>query len=294
MTSEYDADTVSAPRLVVMNRSPGGYGFNLHGERNQKAGQTISAVDDGSEAQKAGLRVGDKVIEVNGVNVEQFNHSEVVNRIKKNPQQVSMLVIDHITEAYLRQEGRPITADMANLMTVYQPKQAPSEPEATPPAVAVEDAAPEVQEASVEETAPTPTVVDELESSEQHTTIVTTNNTENEEEASREAEVANDATTPEEVKQLNEVLDKEDAGESTPEPAPVHNGTESHPPVQPAPEPTPEPTPQPVFAPAPAPAPTQVKQAQAPMQKPSGAPKRRTVKEDKTSFADKYKAFTAL
>lgn len=197
MSMEFDADTVSAPRLVVMKRGDGGYGFNLHGERNVQAGQTISAVDDGSEAQKAGLRVGDKVIEVNGLNVEKMSHSDVVKRIKTNPNEVSMLVVDHITQAYLKQEGRPITADMANLMTVYQVKEVSAEPEAQPeepeepePTPVVEESVPEVQESDA--SAPTPTEQETEPPKEDATTT--------------ETEIANDATTPEEVKQLQRRL----------------------------------------------------------------------------------------
>ena len=273
MTTEFDADTVSAPRLVVMKRGPGGYGFNLHGERNVQAGQTISAVDDGCEAQKAGLRVGDKVVEVNGLNVEKMSHSDVVKRIKMNEKEVSMLVIDHITEAYLRQEGRPITADMCNLMTVYQPKQAPSEPEATQPAVAVDESVPEVQESNAVETTPPP---------------ITTEEVKNEVNAGGEAELANEATTPEEVKQLNEVLKNEEDGPApAPEPTPAHNGTNDHPSAAPAPEPTPAPVP--FFAPAP------VVEQHAPLPKPTSKPLRSTIKQQKAeSWDDKYKKFQQL
>lgn len=281
MSTEFDADTVSAPRLVVMKRGDGGYGFNLHGERNVQAGQTISAVDDGSEAQKAGLRVGDKVVEVNGINVEKMSHGDVVKRIKMNEKEVSMLVIDHITEAYLKQEGRPITADMANLMTVYQFKHVVTEPEPEPepaqPAVVVEDSVPEVQESSAVETTPTPT--DE--------SSAVNDSTANEVDS---AEVANEATTPEEVKQLNEVLDKEDepspepAPEPVPEPVPestpvLNNGTVSHP--EPAPQPTPV-----------APPPTQ----HAPLpSRPTSKPLRSTIKQQKAeSWDDKYKKFQNL
>lgn len=275
MTSEFDADTVSAPRLVVMKRGPGGYGFNLHGERNVQAGQTISAVDEGSEAQKAGLRVGDKVVEVNGVNVEKMSHSDVVKRIKMNDKEVTMLVIDHITEAYLKQEGRPITDDMCNLMTVYQPKQAPSEPEATEPAVAVDESVPEMQESNALETTPPPTI----DSSEN-----TTEEVKNEVVAGGDAELANEATTPEEVKQLNEVLKNEEDGPA-PEPTPAQNGTDNHPP-----EPAPEPTPAPATAPSSAPAPAQV-----PAPKPMSKPLRSTIKQQKTeSWDEKYKKFQQL
>ena len=275
MSMEFDADTVSAPRLVVMKRGDGGYGFNLHGERNVQAGQTISAVDDGSEAQKAGLRVGDKVIEVNGLNVEKTSHSDVVKRIKTNPNEVSMLVVDHITQAYLKQEGRSITADMANLMTVYQDKEVSAEPEAQPeepePTPVIEESVPEVQESDA--SAPTPTEQETEPPKEEATTT--------------EAEIANDATTPEEVKQLNEVLDKEDADVEIPAPAPAEpqtNGMEHHQ-APPEPTPTPTPAPAPVVTPTPAPLPA----------RPTSKPLRSTIKQQKAeSWDEKYKKFQQL
>lgn len=306
MSMEFDADTVSAPRLVVMKRGPGGYGFNLHGERNVQAGQTISAVDDGSEAQKAGLRVGDKVVEVNGGNVEKMSHSDVVKRIKMNEKEVTMLVIDHITEAYLKQEGRPITVDMANLMTVYQEKEVASEPEV--PAVAVEDSVPEVQESSAVESAPPPT--------EPEAEIA--NDAATEEERTTEAEIGNEATTPEEVKQLNDVLDKEDsspppepeaAPEPTPEPEPAAEPEptpEPEPAAEPEPTPVPEPTPEPEPTPVPEPTvqtngtesypkPTPPPVAAPAPQRPTAKPLRSTIKQQKTeSWDEKFRKFQQL
>lgn len=40
-----------------------GYGFNLHAEKG-RAGQFIGKVDEGSPAESAGLRQGDRIIEV--------------------------------------------------------------------------------------------------------------------------------------------------------------------------------------------------------------------------------------
>lgn len=53
------------PRLCHLIKWPDfdGYGFNLHAEKN-KSGQFIGKVDDDSPAVLAGLREGDKIIEV--------------------------------------------------------------------------------------------------------------------------------------------------------------------------------------------------------------------------------------
>ncbi|KAF2348689.1 PDZ domain [Trinorchestia longiramus] len=68
------------PRLCQITRSPdfNGYGFNLHTIKN-KSGQFIGQVDDGSPAQKALLKEGDRIVEVNGVNIASENHKQVVH-----------------------------------------------------------------------------------------------------------------------------------------------------------------------------------------------------------------------
>lgn len=277
MSMEFDADTVSAPRLICMKRCEGGYGFNLHGEKH-RSGQTISAVDDNSEAQKAGLRVGDKVIEVNGANVEGETHNDVVKRIKGNPEEVTMLVIDHITEAYLKHTKRPITADMANLATVYQPEEDPKE--STEPAAAEDEkSVSEVQESNSGESEPSPLKPVNGEAEVAHGPETTNDETREEEKPSEEAEVANDATTPEEVKQLNEVLDKEDSS-SPPEPTPEFQPT------------TVEQT-NGTAAPA-APVPESAPMIQ-PSQRSTSKPLRSTIKQQKAeSWDDKFKKFQQL
>ena len=53
-----------------------GYGFNLHAERS-RLGQHIGKVDPNSPAESAGLREGDRIIEVNYVNISNENHQQV-------------------------------------------------------------------------------------------------------------------------------------------------------------------------------------------------------------------------
>lgn len=67
-----------APRLCHLIKWPDfdGYGFNLHAEKS-KSGQFVGKVDELSPAQAAGLREGDRIIEVNGVNIANENHRQV-------------------------------------------------------------------------------------------------------------------------------------------------------------------------------------------------------------------------
>lgn len=67
-----------APRLCHLIKWPDfdGYGFNLHADKT-KSGQFVGNVDENSPAQSAGLREGDRIIEVNGVNIANENHRQV-------------------------------------------------------------------------------------------------------------------------------------------------------------------------------------------------------------------------
>ena len=58
------------PRLCHMLKGENGYGFHLHGEKG-KPGQYIRLVEAGSPAERSGLRAGDRLLEVDGTNVER-------------------------------------------------------------------------------------------------------------------------------------------------------------------------------------------------------------------------------
>ncbi|XP_038275291.1 Na(+)/H(+) exchange regulatory cofactor NHE-RF2 isoform X3 [Dermochelys coriacea] len=88
------------PRLCHMIKGESGYGFHLHGEKG-KSGQFIRKVEPGSPAEAAALRAGDRVVEVNGVNVEKETHHQVVQRIKAVDSETRLLVVDKETDESL-------------------------------------------------------------------------------------------------------------------------------------------------------------------------------------------------
>lgn len=93
-TTKYEA------RLCHVVKRPDfdGYGFNLHAEKG-RPGQYIGKVDDGSPAEAAGLRQGDRIIEVNGTNITVETHKKVVELIKGVPNETRLLVIDPRADA---------------------------------------------------------------------------------------------------------------------------------------------------------------------------------------------------
>ncbi|MEQ2204496.1 hypothetical protein XENOCAPTIV_013989, partial [Xenoophorus captivus] len=101
-----------------------GYGFHLKGEK-KKRGQFIRTVEPGSPADLAGLRPGDRLVEVNGENVEKETHHQVVKRICEVPHRTRLLVVDRETDDYLHSQGLACTEDQAIEMGTLSPRPSP-------------------------------------------------------------------------------------------------------------------------------------------------------------------------
>ena len=102
-----------------------GYGFNLHAEKS-KSGQFIGKVDEGSPAQLAGLREGDRIVEVNGVNIANENHRQVVERIKSIANETKLLVIDEEGDKWYKDNKIIIKSSQLNVEYNMTPTQQPN------------------------------------------------------------------------------------------------------------------------------------------------------------------------
>ena len=88
-----------------------GLGFNIHAGHG-RAAHYIGTVDAGSPAAAAGLRDGDRVLEVNGINIDQLGNEEVSAEVKSDPNTVSLLVVDQQADEYFSQRNITVTSDM--------------------------------------------------------------------------------------------------------------------------------------------------------------------------------------
>uniref|UniRef100_A0A8C0DUP9 Na(+)/H(+) exchange regulatory cofactor NHE-RF n=1 Tax=Balaenoptera musculus TaxID=9771 RepID=A0A8C0DUP9_BALMU len=120
------------PRLCCLEKGPNGYGFHLHGEKG-KVGQFIRLVEPGSPAEKSGLLAGDRLVEVNGENVEKETHQQVVSRIRAALNSVRLLVVDPETDERLQKLGVQVREEM------LRPQEGSGQAE--PPAAAEEQGA---------------------------------------------------------------------------------------------------------------------------------------------------------
>uniref|UniRef100_A0A8D3AB85 Na(+)/H(+) exchange regulatory cofactor NHE-RF1 n=1 Tax=Scophthalmus maximus TaxID=52904 RepID=A0A8D3AB85_SCOMX len=92
------------PRLCTLEKGDNGYGFHLHGEKG-KTGQFIRLVESDSPAETSGLRAGDRLVFVNGDDVENESHQQVVSRIRATPGRLELVVVDPDTEQLLKKHN---------------------------------------------------------------------------------------------------------------------------------------------------------------------------------------------
>ncbi|CAJ1079545.1 Na(+)/H(+) exchange regulatory cofactor NHE-RF3 isoform X1 [Xyrichtys novacula] len=96
------------PKLCRMEKEAAGYGFHLNGIQGVR-GQYLREVVKGGVADRAGLEDDDIVVEVNGVNVENSSHDEVVQLIRRGGDSLEMLVAKKSVYDQLTAKGVAIT-----------------------------------------------------------------------------------------------------------------------------------------------------------------------------------------
>ncbi|XP_068622611.1 sorting nexin-27 [Battus philenor] len=95
----------NGPRRVTIYKTETGFGFNVRGQVSEGGQlrsingelyaplQHVSAVLEQGAAEQAGIRKGDRILEVNGVNVEGATHKQVVDLIKSGGDCLTLTVI---------------------------------------------------------------------------------------------------------------------------------------------------------------------------------------------------------
>ncbi|XP_075539833.1 Na(+)/H(+) exchange regulatory cofactor NHE-RF2-like [Dermacentor variabilis] len=111
------ASAPAAPRLCHLVRWPeyDGYGFKLLSAEPRHLPR-VTAVEFGSPAEAAGLRVNDTVVEVNDASLEGLAHQEAVRLVKSIPNEAHLLVVDDETAAWYKRHGIAIRGDLPNVV----------------------------------------------------------------------------------------------------------------------------------------------------------------------------------
>ncbi len=94
-----------------------GYGFYLH-ELEEVKGHFVGGVERGSPAQAAGLKLGDRIIEINGSAVQALGHFEAVKKIQALRSTVTLLVVDPETDRHFSKQRTRIHSGMMDVQVI--------------------------------------------------------------------------------------------------------------------------------------------------------------------------------
>ncbi|KAH7953798.1 hypothetical protein HPB49_012394 [Dermacentor silvarum] len=110
---------------LVLRPDFDGYGFRIVAGKMSRLPR-VNAVEPGSPADVADLRVNDTIVEVNGASLEGLGHQDVVQLIKSAPNEVRLLVVDDDTAAWYDDHGIAVRGDLPNVIQVIKVNAAAS------------------------------------------------------------------------------------------------------------------------------------------------------------------------
>ncbi|NXY17210.1 NHRF3 protein, partial [Atrichornis clamosus] len=113
-TANRGTSAVPQPRLCYLVKEEKGYGFSLKSTEGQK-GLFIVELSSQGAAAKAGVQNNDRLIEINGKNVENDTHEEVVEKVKKSENHVMFLLSNEETDRYFTSQKMALSKESASL-----------------------------------------------------------------------------------------------------------------------------------------------------------------------------------
>ncbi|XP_017326324.2 Na(+)/H(+) exchange regulatory cofactor NHE-RF3 [Ictalurus punctatus] len=92
-----------SPKLKVcfLQRSGSGFGFSIKSSKGEE-GMFMTDVIVGGTADNAGVKAGDRIVEINGENVEGATHEQTVGMVKTAGNSVMFLLVDEDTDKYYK------------------------------------------------------------------------------------------------------------------------------------------------------------------------------------------------
>ncbi|NWJ06595.1 NHRF3 protein, partial [Crypturellus undulatus] len=110
-----DLTAAPQPRLCYLVKESSGYGFSLKTTEGQKGLYIVEIASQGAAA-KAGVKNNDRLIEINGKNVENNEHEEVVEKVvKSSGNHIMFLLSDEETDQYYRSQKMVLSKESASL-----------------------------------------------------------------------------------------------------------------------------------------------------------------------------------
>ncbi|XP_006899603.1 PREDICTED: Na(+)/H(+) exchange regulatory cofactor NHE-RF3 [Elephantulus edwardii] len=115
-------ETWTQPRLCYLVKEGKSYGFSLKTTKGKK-GIYLSDITPQGVAMKSGVLADDHLIEVNGENVENASHEEVIKKVKKSGSHVMFLLVDKETDKLYSEKKIPFKRETTSLKLLpHQPR----------------------------------------------------------------------------------------------------------------------------------------------------------------------------
>ena len=146
--------TFTGSRVISIRKGQLGFGFTVQGLVGRR-GHVIQDVESGLPAEQAGLKNNDYLIEVNGLNVENFNHAEIVSIIKDAGDSLTFVVCNQSESSFILRTSHEESSETATVeaATVAATAAAAVEVAAPPPAEVAPAAVTAVASTEVADTA---------------------------------------------------------------------------------------------------------------------------------------------
>ncbi|XP_053311546.1 Na(+)/H(+) exchange regulatory cofactor NHE-RF3 [Spea bombifrons] len=108
-----NGESTLKPRICYLNKDGVSFGFAL--KTTKENDLILTALVPNGIAAKAGIREGDRIIELNGKNVEEDTHDQIASKVKESGASVVFLVSDKETMDYFSKRKMKITGEAATL-----------------------------------------------------------------------------------------------------------------------------------------------------------------------------------
>ncbi|MBN3308508.1 NHRF3 protein, partial [Amia calva] len=108
------AGSALKPKLCYLVNVKEGFGFSLKSTKGYQ-GMFFTDVKPSGAAAKAGVRNNDRLIEINGENVEKSTHDQIVAKVKASGKSVTFLVVDEETNTHFRNKNLKLGASLATV-----------------------------------------------------------------------------------------------------------------------------------------------------------------------------------
>merc|ERR1712096_196511 len=99
-----------------------GRSFHLTNDQNcDRPGQYVRQVAEGGVADVAGVKEGDRIVEINSTNIEDKTHKDVVAMIVASGKEVNFLVVDEETDVHYKKQKVAITMSLLTAAVMTPP-----------------------------------------------------------------------------------------------------------------------------------------------------------------------------